>query len=60
MKQGDIDRFVRDGYLRLDGAFPHGLADEMRAILWHEMGLDPEAPATWTKPVIRLGLAEGE
>lgn len=55
MEQSDIDNFIRDGYLRLDGAFPRELADEMRAILWREMGLDPDEPAAWTKPVVRLG-----
>ena len=50
-----IQQFVRDGFVRIDRAFSRTLADECRAILWHETGCDPDDPATWTKPVIRLG-----
>src|SRR5690606_34447513 len=38
-----------------DDAFPASLAEAGRAILWRDLGLDPERPDTWTKPVIRLG-----
>jgi hypothetical protein len=50
-----IERFVSDGYLRLDDAFPRVLADEARAILWRETGCAPDDPSTWTRPVVRLG-----
>lgn len=55
MEKSDIDSFVRDGYLRIEGAFPYELAGEMREILWREMGRDPEDRTTWTQPVVRLG-----
>lgn len=51
----DVAGFVRDGFLRLDGAFSPDLAEAMRAVLWREMGLDPDDPAGWTRPVVRLG-----
>lgn len=41
--------------MKLDEAFPRSLADAGRAILWRDTGCDPHDPATWTKPVIRLG-----
>ena len=50
----DVERFITDGFLRLEAAFPRALADECRAILWAELGLDEDDPSTWTKPVIRL------
>ncbi|WP_030144953.1 phytanoyl-CoA dioxygenase family protein [Spirillospora albida] len=50
----DSDAFIRDGFIRLEGAFPRDLAAECRAILWRDTGCDPADPATWTKPVIRL------
>lgn len=50
----EIERFVADGFVRLPEAFPRELADECRAILWREIGLDPGDPATWTRPVVRL------
>lgn len=51
-----IEQFIADGFLRIDGAFPRSLADEGRAILWRATGCSPDDPATWTQPVIRLGV----
>jgi hypothetical protein len=42
--------------VKVEGAFPHELADEARAILWKDTGCDPDDPSTWTRPVIRLGM----
>jgi hypothetical protein len=50
-----IDQFISDGYVRIDRAFPCDVADAGRAILWADTGCDPDDPATWTKPVVRLG-----
>lgn len=50
-----IESFITDGFVRIDNAFSRDLADEGRAILWRDTGCDPDDPATWTKPVIRLG-----
>jgi hypothetical protein len=54
-----IEAFVASGFVRLDGAFPRALAETGRKILWREMGLDPDDPATWTQPVVRLGMFGG-
>ena len=51
-----IEQFIRDGFVKIDGAFPRAVADAGRAILWADTGLDPDDRRTWTKPVIRLGL----
>src|SRR5690606_33342843 len=50
-----VEQFITSGFVRLDGAFPAALADEGRAILWRDTGCDPNDPATWTRPVVRLG-----
>jgi hypothetical protein len=50
-----IQQFIRDGFVRIDRAFPRKLADQGRAILWRDTGCDPDDPTTWTKPVVRLG-----
>src|SRR5713226_9123123 len=34
---------------------PRQLADQGRAILWRDLPCDPGDPASWTRPVIRLG-----
>ncbi|MGV3707247.1 MAG: phytanoyl-CoA dioxygenase, partial [Gemmatimonas sp.] len=51
-----IAQFVRDGFVRIDNAFDRSLADEARSILWRDTGCNPNDPATWTRPVIRLGM----
>ena len=50
-----VQQFIQDGFVRIDRAFPKELADEGRAILWRDTGCDPNDPATWVQPVIRLG-----
>ena len=60
LSDAQLERFVHQGFARIDGAFPRKLADEARAILWRDTGCDPANPATWTRPVIRLGLYGGE
>ena len=51
-----IDQFITDGFVRIDGAFAREQADAARAILWQATGCDPDDPLTWTQPVIRLGM----
>jgi hypothetical protein len=51
----DIRRFITDGYIRIENAFPRSLADQACAILWRETGCDPDDRSTWTKPVVWLG-----
>ncbi|HVY21656.1 MAG TPA: phytanoyl-CoA dioxygenase family protein [Bauldia sp.] len=55
LSDADIARFITDGYIRIDDAFAAALAAEARAILWRDTGADPDNPATWTRPVVRLG-----
>jgi len=50
-----IRRFVDDGFVRLDDAFPRALADEARELLWADTGCNAGDSSTWTRPVIRLG-----
>jgi hypothetical protein len=54
-----IQKFIKDGFVHLPGAFPRAVADEGRAVLWRMTGLDADDPATWTRPVVRIeGSAE--
>lgn len=55
LSEAQISAFINDGFVRIDNAFSRDLADQGRAILWRDTGCDPNNPATWTKPVIRLG-----
>ena len=49
-----IEAFIRDGFIRLEAAFPRTLAAQCRRLLWAETRLDPGDPATWQQPVVRL------
>lgn len=51
----ETDTFIRDGFVRIDNAFPQELAERGRDILWRETGCAPGDPTTWTRPVVRLG-----
>lgn len=51
----DIRSFITDGFVRIDGAFPRAVAEDACRILWRDAGCDPDDPAGWTRPVIRLG-----
>ncbi|EFC82160.1 phytanoyl-CoA dioxygenase family protein [Parafrankia sp. EUN1f] len=55
LTEDQVRSFVDDGFVRVPEAFPRTLADEGRSMLWRMTGLDPDDPATWTSPVIRLG-----
>lgn len=54
LSDAQVDQFIRDGFIRIDRAFPRELADEGCAIMWRDIPFDSHDPATWTKPVIRL------
>jgi hypothetical protein len=51
-----LDGYAQNGFVRIDAAFPREIADAARAILWKDLGCDPDDANTWTRPVIRLGM----
>ena len=53
--QEQVRRFIEAGFIRIEGAVPREIADTGRAALWGAIGCDPHDPATWTRPVIRIG-----
>jgi len=54
LSNAQVEQFIRDGFLRIDRAFPRELAEQACDILWRDIPFDPHDRATWTKPVIRL------
>lgn len=54
LTRAHVESFERDGFVRLEAAFPREVAERCRARLWQELGLEPERPAGWARPVIRL------
>ncbi|WP_083931071.1 phytanoyl-CoA dioxygenase family protein [Solimonas variicoloris] len=50
-----LEKFIADGYIRIDRAFPKELADQGREVLWRDMGVRKSDPKTWKRPVVWLG-----
>jgi hypothetical protein len=46
-----VERFIEDGFVKLEGAFPPRVATHCARLLWMQTGCAPDDPATWTKPV---------
>lgn len=55
LSAAQIEQFVRDGFLRIDDAFPRALGDACRRTLWLASGCAEDAPLTWARPVVRVG-----
>ncbi len=55
LTEEQVQRFINEGFIKIEDAFPESVAEEARAILWKEMGLDPHDDSTWKNPVVRLG-----
>ena len=47
-------QFIREGFVRIDGAFSRETAAEARTILWRDTGCSPDDRSTWIHPVVRL------
>ncbi|MGV3556839.1 phytanoyl-CoA dioxygenase family protein [Larkinella arboricola] len=60
LTKDQIEQFIRDGFVRIDHAFSSEIARAVRTILWREIDADPANPATWTQPVVRLGMYSQE
>lgn len=55
LSRAQVEQFIEQGFLRLDGAFSQELARHGRDELWAAAGLSPDQPDTWTRPVVRVG-----
>ena len=54
LTDGQVQDFIVDGFVKLEKAFSPDLAKQCRDELWAEIGLSPDEPAGWTRPVIRV------
>lgn len=50
----DVDLFIDDGFVKIESAFDRELGLRCRHQLWTTIGLDPNDPATWTEPLVRV------
>ena len=50
-----VQNFIEDGFIKIENAFSTDLAKQCRDELWADIGLSPEEPESWTRPVVRVG-----
>jgi hypothetical protein len=50
-----VQRFVEDGFVKLERAVPERVSRACADLLWSEIGLDEHDPSTWTEPVRWVG-----
>ncbi|WP_067170155.1 phytanoyl-CoA dioxygenase family protein [Microtetraspora niveoalba] len=48
------ERFAADGFLKVEEAFPRETGERAQALLWKRLGLAPDRPEEWTRPVVWL------
>ncbi|WP_285706391.1 phytanoyl-CoA dioxygenase [Microtetraspora sp. NBRC 16547] len=49
-----IERFSTDGFLKIEEAFPRETGERAGALIWERLGLSPDRPQEWTRPVVWL------
>jgi hypothetical protein len=49
-----VESFIADGFVRIEHAFSADLAKRCRDELWAEIGLSPDKPQNWARPVVRV------
>lgn len=60
LTEDQLKSFINDGFIKIEHAFSASLAEECRNILWKATGCDPNDPATWTQPVVRISSLSDE
>lgn len=60
LSPSEIDSFIDNGFLCVRGAFSREVAARGCEVLWPMAGVEPETPATWTKPVVRIAGSAAE
>ncbi|MFG1947179.1 phytanoyl-CoA dioxygenase family protein [Nonomuraea sp. NPDC048826] len=48
----DIDRFIAEGFAKLEAAVPREVGDVAEALVWQLIGLSPDDPSGWEQPVV--------
>lgn len=49
-----VQNFIDDGFVKIENAFSSDLARRCREELWADIGLSPDRPEHWTRPVVRV------
>jgi hypothetical protein len=60
LSHAQVEQFIRDGFVRVERVFSQELAEAARTILWRDLPGKSDDPASWTRPVVRLGHYDDE
>jgi hypothetical protein len=55
LSKDQVQQFIAEGFVKVEGAFSKDVASRARDILWRDTGCDPKDRSTWKFPVVRLG-----
>ena len=50
----DVDRFIADGFVKIESAFDRDFGVRCQQQLWQTIGLNPADPNTWTESLVRV------
>ncbi|KAB8189086.1 mitomycin antibiotics/polyketide fumonisin biosynthesis protein [Nonomuraea phyllanthi] len=56
----DVEAFVADGFAKVEAVVPREVAEAAQALLWERIGLSPDDPSGWTRPVVWAADLNGE
>ena len=54
LSEEEVQRFIKDGYLMVRGAFSGELARQIVPVVWSELEIDEKDRSTWRTPVVML------
>ncbi|MEV0390672.1 phytanoyl-CoA dioxygenase family protein [Nonomuraea sp. NPDC050643] len=60
MDDVNIERFIADGFAKLEAVVPREVGDAARALVWQRIGLSPDDPSGWRRPVVWFADLTGE
>lgn len=52
LSDAQVETFIEDGFVRLDGAVPPDLVRRCQHAIWSAMFLSPDQPNNWSRPVV--------
>jgi hypothetical protein len=53
-----VEHFLKNGYIRIKGAFTQEQANEFMSSMWIRLGMDPNDKSTWDKERVHMPFRE--
>jgi hypothetical protein len=60
MQAESVQRFIADGFIKIEQAVPADVTEACAELLWAQIDAEPNDPSTWSRPVYWVGdMAQG-